>query len=146
MSEIILNLNQRWSLPLALFCLSKCVSSLCLARGNSLVFCLFSYSDKTLPIFCLCNTVLIPYIICNYIYGVFYPIILLQFWGFFYFFLSVGTIFDFLFLELGNLKVNGINFVTLYHFLRAFMSWFLHPYGHLYISLYLSLHTDIWNR
>lgn len=63
--------------------------SLCLAGDNSLVFCLLSYSDKALPIFCLCNIVLFPYIICNYIYGFFYSIILLEFWGFFYFFFLI---------------------------------------------------------
>lgn len=77
--EIILKLDHSSALPLALFCVSKCVCSLCRARDSSLVFCLFSYGDKTLPIFCLCNTVLFPYIICNYIYRFFCPIILLEF-------------------------------------------------------------------
>lgn len=91
--ETILKLDHCWALRLALICVSKCVCSLGLARENSLIFCLLSYSDNTLPIFCLCNTVLFPYIICNYIYGLFYPIILLEFWGLFYlFFSSIGTL------------------------------------------------------
>lgn len=137
--ERILKLDHCWTLPLALICVSKSVCRLGLARENSLIFCLLSYSDNTLPIFCLCNTVLFPYIICNYIYGLFYPIILLEFWGLFYlfFFFIYRNYTDLLVLELENLKVNGIYFVTSSHFLRAFMSWFLHP-AHLYISLYLS--------
>lgn len=143
--EIILKLDHCWALPLALICVSKCVCSLGLARENSLIFCLLSYSDNPLPIFCLCDTVLFPYIICNYIYRLFCPIILLEFRGLFYlFFFIYRNYIDLLFLELGNLKVNGIYFITLSHFLWAFMSWFLHP-AHLYISLYLSQHIDIWN-